>query len=936
MTLSHLASHPDSCGCCAGRDVEIPYRLYNLPAQPAIAYRIGRHGSFKESLLARLSAADRPALKALRTREDGDFSVALCDAAATLLDVMTFYQERIANEHYLRTATEAGSIRELARLIGYRPAPGVAANVELAFTLDEAPGAPELAALPVTLPVGTRAQSVPGPDETPQTFETIEEVEARPGWNAIPVWAEEPQTIAAGTTSVLLVGTATLLAPGDAVLIVGTERVTVPASEQWDVRVVQAVREDAERNTTRVEWKVGLRDVGAPVIPAAAGPRFFVFRQRAALFGHNAPNPNLLSSNGTGLDILAPADPKTKIRQWNDYGPPSNVVDLDASYPRIAPGSWFALVNQAIPNPGASLAGLVRLYRVDSVGDHSRAQFGLSAKVTRLTPDTTAGLSQFALSETQVLAQSEELALGAQPLAYPLYDTELALARVEPDLKPGRKLAVKGKRVRVEVARGAPAMKLILDDGTTRDLAWGDSLQVSAAPETVAADGMRAVVAPVDLPARMAGTQLAWRLLDRDGRAGSLLAPAASLRLQSAWKTDKELAEIVQVDTLAPGKAPARDRTAFKLKAPLNNVFDRATTTVNANVAGATAGESVGEILGNGDAARPDQRFALKQAPLTFVSAATPEGRAVTVEVRVNGIKWEELPSLYGADPTRRTYALQMDEGGAATVVFGDGTEGARVPTGIANVRATYRKGIGEAGNVAANRIKTLLTQPLGVNGVINPEPGYGGQDPETLREARRRAPITVLTLDRAVSVLDYADFARNFAGIAKAHAALIGLGPGRGVFVTVAGPRGAQPPADGATIRHLVDSLRRNSDAQTVFAVRAYEPLRFHLKAGLKIDPAALAPDVLARVRAALLERFGFDAREFGQPVSQDELVAAMHGADGVVAVSLAAFHLEGRAATVERILWPHLPVASLTRAPQPAQLLVIDPDRIELGAMA
>ena len=59
-------------------------------------------------------------------RDDDDFSIALLDAWATVADVLTFYQERIANEAYLRTATERLSVLELARLIGYQLRPGVA------------------------------------------------------------------------------------------------------------------------------------------------------------------------------------------------------------------------------------------------------------------------------------------------------------------------------------------------------------------------------------------------------------------------------------------------------------------------------------------------------------------------------------------------------------------------------------------------------------------------------------------------------------------------------------------------------------------------------------------------------------------------------------------------------------------------------------------
>ena len=107
------------CGCCAGLDVETPARIDNPPGQSAIAYRVGVHGQFKESLLARLSSAELPALAGLGARDDGDFTIALCDALATTLDVLAFYQERITNENYLRTATERRSILELARLVAH-------------------------------------------------------------------------------------------------------------------------------------------------------------------------------------------------------------------------------------------------------------------------------------------------------------------------------------------------------------------------------------------------------------------------------------------------------------------------------------------------------------------------------------------------------------------------------------------------------------------------------------------------------------------------------------------------------------------------------------------------------------------------------------------------------------------------------------------------
>src|SRR5215472_6977619 len=171
----------NTCHCCEGLTAETPALVTNRPGLSAIAYRVGTHSQFKQSMLAALSDITLPALQGLKTRDDDDFSIALLDAAATTADVLTFYQERIANESYLRTASERRSLLELARLIGYELRPGVAASTFLAFTMDDAPGAP----LETTVDIGTKVQSIPGPNEKAQMFETVEKISARVEWNAI-------------------------------------------------------------------------------------------------------------------------------------------------------------------------------------------------------------------------------------------------------------------------------------------------------------------------------------------------------------------------------------------------------------------------------------------------------------------------------------------------------------------------------------------------------------------------------------------------------------------------------------------------------------------------------------------------------------------------------------------------------------------------------
>ena len=68
--------------------------------------------------------------------------------------------------------------------------------------------------------------------------------------------------------------------------------------------------------------------------------------------------------------------------------------------------------------------------------------------------------------------------------------------------------------------------------------------------------------------------------------------------------------------------------------------------------------------------------------------------------MRVDGVQWQEVESLLDAAPGDRVYVVRHEEGGGARVVLGDGVHGARPATGVENVTATYRVGIGETGAV--------------------------------------------------------------------------------------------------------------------------------------------------------------------------------------------------------------------------------------------
>ena len=390
--------------------------------------------------------------------------------------------------------------------------------------------------------------------------------------------------------------------------------------------------------------------------------------------------------------------------------------------------------------------------------------------------------------------------------------------------------------------------------------------------------------------------------------------------------TGKSTSEVVEIKTLVT----TGDTTLVTFTTPLTGIYQRDSVMINANVARATHGETKqDEILGSGDGSLPFQRFTLKQKPLTFVSAPVAGGAKSTLEVRVKGVLWHETPTFYGAAPDDRSFVVRRADDGTATLLFGDGSTGARLPTGANNLKATYRVGLGLDGNVDTGTITTLLSRPLGAKAVINPIPASGAGDPEQLADARVNAPLTVLTLDRIVSVQDFEDFARAFAGIGKAQATLLWNGERQLVHLTVAASDGSAVDPTTDFFKNLLAGIDAARHVDQPVRVSPHTPLSFTLVARVAIDPDYIKADVLAAVRTTLVAAFSFTSRAFGQGVASSEILSVMQNVPGIIAVDLDK--LNG----LDPITHPNVPARiahwDLT-AIRGAELLLVNADSITL----
>jgi predicted phage baseplate assembly protein len=374
-------------------------------------------------------------------------------------------------------------------------------------------------------------------------------------------------------------------------------------------------------------------------------------------------------------------------------------------------------------------------------------------------------------------------------------------------------------------------------------------------------------------------------------------------------------------------------RTVLTLTSKLPELT-RESVVIHANVVTATHGETVAdEVLGHGDAGSAFQAFALRQGPLSWIKTP-PAGSESTLEVRVGGVRWDRVDTLFGTGPRDRVYTVRRDAAGHTLVGFGDGVSGARLPSGVENVRGTYRKGIGLEGEVGPDQLTLLRVRPPGLRGVTNPKGAGGAGDPASFDDIRRNAPRDVLTLGRLVSLQDYEDFATSFPSVGKAKGSALWDGRRGFVHLTVASSSGQVLTDDDETVETLVASIQATKDPAHRVLVSGHAPAFFGIDVAILVDPARLAAEVIAATVAAITESFGFDRREFAQPVFASEVVEVVQRTDGVVAADLdhlyrtdeaVAYHAALAAAAP---LWDGVDVV-------PAELLLVSVPHIHVSRM-
>jgi len=293
-----------------------------------------------------------------------------------------------------------------------------------------------------------------------------------------------------------------------------------------------------------------------------------------------------------------------------------------------------------------------------------------------------------------------------------------------------------------------------------------------------------------------------------------------------------------------------------------------------------------------------------KTAPLTMAGGTAIVPGPVTGDVdtagtvtdslvvRVAGVRFDEVPTLYGHGPSEPVYSTKIAADGTLVLAFGDGERGAQ-PRG--DVTTLWRVGGGLSGEVDGPLIDTLLGSVRGVRKIAGVGATTGAADQEDQLRMRRAAAARIRALDRAVSLGDLADLALTVPGTSHS-AAWRGAGPPGcpcgGIGLHLAFLRttatGARAPL-AAELLSMAGYLDARRDTSVGLCVCAGVSSALPVTATIATDPRRESVAVVAAVTAALADPTGPLAaapRDMGMPLDDSDVVAVVQPVTGVVGV--------------------------------------------------
>jgi hypothetical protein len=831
--MTHIPNCP--CDVCT-----FPGTITNNPGLPAIRYRTGDFTGFRNALLEALPGETE--LVTWKPTSTSDLALQMIEWWAYLADILTFYNERIANQDYLRTADLDASVNRLIRILGYRPRPGIGAAATLAAIVS--------AKKPILLPQGFAVQSKPGPGKQPQIFELSAPITAQPGGA---ISADPDNSLAAiGTDgTILLQGTVSSLKPGDLVLLV-EKGWSGKNSHYVTANVVKTQPLVNARGISNTQVVLGSSALPLPSGAIAANYRLMRSAQTARLFQYGVDiSLSLTTSGPTGTAHLDSVARQIKPGDLILFDSQNGVTNGPQAGPAIPKAAAAPAVSSAVTSPW--------------FGDIIEEKLSIPTLFPEETAATTPGPAGLSLVESLDFSSAEaSLISEIDPVVALLHKPmQLAIVNSYTELmwyadNPSKPTVASSPTTGIPVFHSAvtftPQVTEFDPSALVIHYNWQDAGVVI--PPAATSFNASAELIAVKPPAFVSGIQPVL-LEDTNGSGDSATGTVLSTNLAEMQ--------------IAGGIDPA-------LTPPIN---------VLTNLLPFTRGKSVpSEILGSGDATIAGQEFALAKSPLTYLlSADSSSGGnySSTLKISVNGVQWIEQPSFYDQLADAQIFVTREDENNITHVQFGDGINGARLPTGTGNVSATYRFGSGQDAPDSGTLTVIATPQP-GLASVRNPVAAGGGADPEPASQIRKYAPLSVLTFGRAISGDDYEAIAASTPGVRRASAVWSFDGTQQRTTVTVY-------VGDDASAQSAAQiALRGDADPNRPVTVLLAKPIALTIALTIAVDPRYDPDAIKAAATAALTDPdtglFGANRIGIGEVIYLSRIYAACLSVPGTIAV--------------------------------------------------
>ena len=237
----------------------------------------------------------------------------------------------------------------------------------------------------------------------------------------------------------------------------------------------------------------------------------------------------------------------------------------------------------------------------------------------------------------------------------------------------------------------------------------------------------------------------------------------------------------------------------------------------------------------------------------------------------------------------QRDFVVEIDEDDRATVVFGDGRS-APSRRAARTITATYRVGGGQAGNVPAGAIQTIVGRTAARSARRHghqPRPGApAGRNAESIEHAVQHAPAVFRSLRRAVTAADYEALARSFKGVGKVRAVATGWNTGDAVRRARTAGQG-QRRARGRLRGYFEDKRMLTQ----IVEIEDVDYVPIYVTAEVGVQSYYVRADVVAAVQRAAAELLRVRPVDFGQTVYLSKFYERSRTCPGVEFVNITEF---------------------------------------------